>query len=83
MAMVRMILEDFVTAESSYCITILLSNYLWISVLDGGGGGLKFCFRILRTAYGLSNMVNTVFIITLWLQKLTLVDTQCGAEETE
>jgi len=42
MAMVRMILEDFVTAESSYCITILLSNYLWISVLDGGVGDLNF-----------------------------------------
>jgi hypothetical protein len=38
-AMVRMILEDCVTSEISYCITILLSNYLWISVLDWGGGG--------------------------------------------
>jgi len=48
-----------------------------------GGGALEFCFRILSPAYGLSNMVNTVFIITLWLQKLTFVNTQCGAEETE
>jgi hypothetical protein len=36
MAMGRMILEDSATAESLYCITILLSNYLWILVLDGG-----------------------------------------------
>lgn len=48
-----------------------------------GWGQLKFCFRILCPAYGPSNMVNTVFIITLWLQKSTLVGTQYGAEETE
>jgi hypothetical protein len=39
-----------------------LGNYLWILVLDGGA--LKFCFQILSPAYGLSNMVNRVFIIT-------------------
>jgi hypothetical protein len=40
MVMVRIILEACVTAESSYCITILLSNYMWISVLFRGGGRL-------------------------------------------
>ena len=49
----------------------------------GWGGTLKFWFWILRPTYVPSDMVNTVFIITLWLQKLTLVETQCGAEETE
>ena len=60
--------------------TILVRSCM--SLCDTQERALKFCFRILSPAYGPSNMVNTVFIITLWLQKLTLVDTQCGAEET-